>query len=488
MNIPSLIKDLAVALNEAGFEAYLVGGSLRDLLLKREPKDWDIATDAKPEEIQRLFPDSIYENNFGTVAIKTDSNDPSLKIIEITTFRLEGEYSDNRHPDDVKFADNVEADLARRDFTVNALAWPISKKSFAFKDLVDPFSGQVDLKQKIIKAVGDPVKRFEEDALRLLRAVRLAIELNFDIDPDTLSALKSKSNLLKNIAPERIRDELIKIIKSPQALDGILLLKSAGLLTFIIPELLEGDGCTQNKHHIYDVFEHGIRSLDYAARQNYSLVVRLAALLHDVGKPRTKKEINGEATFYAHEIVGAKMAKKILQNLHFSNEVIQDVRHLIRYHMFNYNVGEVSPAGVRRLLAKVGLEYIDDLIRVRESDRIGSGVPKAKPYKLRHLLFMIDKVRRDPISPKALKLNGQELMEFLGIEPSPRVGMILHALLDEVISDPKVNTKDYLEAKAKELNQLSDAELSHLMAISKANQAKLEEAVEQDIKDRYYVK
>ncbi len=494
MSVPKEIITIGKALQKAGFEAYLVGGCVRDLILSEvegrphPPQDWDIATSARPEEIQRLFPESVYENTFGTVAVKTDSKDERLKIIEITTYRLEGRYSDARHPDEIKFAATIEEDLSRRDFTVNAMALKIQDAKFVTRDLVDPYGGQKDIKLKTIRAVGDPAKRFREDALRLLRAIRLSTELEFTIEPATLSALHTNALLLKKIASERVRDELIKIIASPRAALGIRILESTGLLRHVIPELTEAIGCKQNKHHIYDVFEHSIRSLDYTASKNYSLAIRLAALFHDIGKPRTKRGIGEDATFYSHEIVGARITQKILERLHFPRELADDIIHLVRYHMFNYAVGEVSPAGVRRLLARVGLEYIDPLIHLREADRIGSGVPKAVPYKLRHLLYMIDRVRRDPISPKMLKLNGTDLMSLLKITPSPRVGMILNALLEEVINNPKHNTKTTLSKRAKELNKLSDQELSTLMAESKKKQAAFEEAADEDIKTRHYVK
>lgn len=489
MAIPKEIISIGSALHKAGFEAYLVGGCVRDLLLKRAPQDWDIATNARPEEIQKIFPDSVYENTFGTVAVKTGSKDDRLKIIEITTYRLEGRYSDARHPDEIKFAATIEEDLSRRDFTVNAIALAVPSSNRAHKyEYIDSHSGQDNLRRKIIRAVGNPDERFSEDALRLLRAVRLSIELEFTIESRTLAAVKKHAPLLKKIAPERVRDEFIKIIASPRATSGIRLLEETGLLRYIIPELSGAVGCQQNKHHIYDVFEHSVRSLDYAVSKNYSLAIRLAALFHDIGKPRTKRGTGEDATFYAHEIIGAKMVRQILDRLHFPRELADDIIHLVRYHMFNYAVGEVSPAGVRRLLARVGLEYIDPLIHLREADRIGSGVPKAVPYKLRHLLYMIDRVRRDPISPKMLKVNGTDLMSLLNIAPGPRVGMILNALLEEVMENPKHNTKTILSKRAKELNKLSDQELSALMADSKKKQTAFEEAVDDSIKSRHYVK
>jgi poly(A) polymerase/tRNA nucleotidyltransferase (CCA-adding enzyme) len=478
-NIPKEVADIIKKLEENNYQAFLVGGCVRDLLMKREPKDWDIATDAKPEEIQKLFPDSVYENQFGTVGIKTESKNPTLKVVEVTTFRLEGKYTDQRHPDEIKFAKTVEEDLARRDFTINAMALKT--------DLVDPFNGQKDLKDKIIRTVRKPEERFNEDALRLMRAVRFATELNFEIEEKTATAIKEKANLLSVIAKERIRDELEKIIISEKAAEGIKKLAELNLLSHIIPELNEGIGVSQNKHHIYEVFDHNVRSLDYAAKKNYSLEIRLAALLHDVAKPRTKRGEGSEATFYNHEMVGAKMTRKILERLRFSKEVIEKTTHLVRYHLFYYNVGEVTEAGVRRFLHRVGPGNVADLIKVREADRIGSGVPKAVPYKLRHLLFMIEKVKQDPVSAKMLVVDGNEVIKIGQLEPSPKVGKILAILLDEILENPEKNIKNNLESRIKDLAKLSENELGKMAEKAKEKKEEFESGLETEMKKKYYV-
>ena len=498
MTIPGIILEIAQKLIKANYKAYLVGGCVRDLLLGIEPKDWDMATDALPNEILNIFPDALYENEFGTVGVKTGLEDEKLKIVEITTFRVEGKYSDFRHPDEVKFAKTIEEDLARRDFTVNALAMDLNfkkaqKKLNFKKHIIDPFGGQKDLKDKIIRAVLDPEKRFKEDALRLLRAVRFVVELTdrtnslWKIEPKTREAIIKYAFLIQNISKERIRDELIKIMQTSEAGRGILMLEELGLLEFIIPELREGIGVTQNKHHIYTVFEHSVRALDYTAKKNYSLEVRFAALFHDIAKPRTKRGEGPDATFFAHEYLGAKMVKNILERLHFEKDFIKKVAHLVRYHMFYYNVGEVSPAGVRRFIKRVGLENIDDLIKVREADRIGSGVPKARVYKIRHLLYMIERVRRDPISHKMLQVNGNDVMQILNISPGPKVGRILEILLEDVLDDPKRNTKEYLEERIKELGKLSDEELEDLAKKAKQKKEEFEANIEKEMKKKYYV-
>ncbi len=481
--IPLPVKQTVSRLIENGYEAYPVGGCVRDVLIRTDPKDWDVATNARPETIQKLFQDSVYENEFGTVAVKTKSDDPALKIIEVTTFRTEQRYTDKRHPDEVKFADSIKKDLARRDFTVNAMALDIEKNT-----IIDPYDGQQDIENKLVRAVGDPNERFDEDALRLVRGVRFATELGFEIEPKTKTAIAEHAALLRAIAKERVHDEFVKIIMANRAADGVRLLEKVGLLQYIIPELHEGIGCSQNKHHTYTVWEHNVRSLAYAAEQNYSLLIRLAALLHDVGKPRTKEGEGETATFYGHEIVGARMTAAILDRLRFPKEIIERVTHLVRYHLFYYNVGEVTEAGVRRFLYRVGPEYIPDLIKVREADRIGSGVPKAVPYKLRHLLFMIEKVQRDPISTEMLAVDGNDIMKITNIKPGPRVGMLLDALLEEVLDDPKKNNRSRLEKRIEELHKLSDEELKKLARESQKKQEAFEEEAEGELKKKYWVK
>ena len=495
--VPEGVYDIIKSLEKAGFQAFLVGGSVRNILLGRPPKDWDVATDAEPKEILGLFPDSIYENAFGTVGIKAAASRVSggeegqTEIVEVTTFRREGKYSDLRHPDEVVFTKEIREDLARRDFTVNAMAAGLGERGENGEteiSLVDPFGGQVDLKAKTIRAVGEPNRRFQEDALRLMRAVRFACELGFSIDPETSSAIKTNADLLEAIAKERIRDELVKMISSSRAVWGMEELEKFNLLKDILPELREGIGVGQNKHHIYTVWEHNLKALQYAVDKNYSLKVRLASLLHDVGKPKTKGGEGLNSTFYGHEVVGARMARKMMERLHFSRELTEEVTHLVRYHLFYYNVGEVSEAGVRRFIQRVGVENIDDLLKVREADRIGSGVPKAVPYKLRHLQFMIEKVRADPISPKMLKINGSQLMELLSLDPGPRVGYILGVLLEEVLDDPEKNDEEQLRKRARELSNLDDEELKRKASSAREKKNEFESGVEDEMKKKFYVK
>ena len=488
MKLPQEIKQAIGQLEKAGFESYLVGGCVRDLFLSKEPKDWDITTKAQPKEIQKIFPESFYQNKFGTVTIKTESQNPLLKEIEITTFRTEQKYTDKRHPDKISFTSNVKDDLARRDFTINALA--LDKNG----QLIDLFKGQEDLKKKIIRAVGRPADRFSEDALRMLRAVRLAVELDFPaegepasgwkIEPKTLEAIKKNNAWLQAIAKERIRDEFIRMIMSKSPDRAIELLRETGLLKYIIPELEKGVGVNQNRHHIYTIYQHAILSLKYAAQKNFNLEVRLAALFHDIAKPQTKRGQGPNATFYNHDQLGAKFAINILERLRFPKKTIEKVALLVRNHMFVYGVDEVTEAGVRRLLRRVGLKNIKDLINLRVADRLGSGVPKAVPYKLRHLQYIIEKVSQDPISVKMLKIDGNDLMKLLKIEPGPRLGLLLNALLAEVLENPKLNKKEKLSKLAQELNQLSDKELKGKFKIV----GEKKEEVDLEMKDKYWVK
>ena len=478
MRIPKEIKSILNKLEKQNSEAYAVGGCVRDLLLNKKPKDWDITTEAKPEQIQKIFPESFYKNKFGTVTNKTKSKEKNLKEVEITTFRIEQKYTDKRHPDKIGFTSDLKKDLSRRDFTINALA--LNKKG----EIIDLFEGQKDLENKIIRAVGKPENRFNEDALRMLRAVRLAIELNFQIEEKTSKAIQKNAKWLQVIAKERIRDELIKMIMSDNSDQAIELLKQTNLLGYIIPELEKGIGISQNHHHIYTIYQHSILSLKFAAKRKYNLEVRLASLFHDIAKPQTKRGQGLNATFYNHDQLGARIAIKILQRLKFPKKTIEKIALLIRNHMFVYGVDEVTETGVRRLLRRVGLENIKDLINLRVCDRLGSGCPKAVPYKLRHLEYIIEKVSKDPISAKMLKINGNDLMKILKIKSSPHLGLIIEALLAETLENPELNTKQKLSQRAKELNKFSDNKLK--TKTKKVKEKKQE--VDLEIKEKYWVK
>ncbi|MBI4217255.1 MAG: HD domain-containing protein [Parcubacteria group bacterium] len=482
--IPQEVLRVMEELGRKGFEAYVVGGCVRDLLLGKEPEDWDIATNAAPEEVQKIFPRTFYKNKFFTVTVLTESLDPKLGQIEVTAFRSEFEYEDRRRPSKVEPAKTIEEDLSRRDFTINAIAL---RPGTGKPSLADPYDGQKDLKKKIVRCVGNPAERFEEDALRLMRAVRFAATLGFSIEQETLEALRSHAHLLKDISKERIRDEFSKILMADKAQEGIEQLRETTLLQHIIPELLEGYGVTQNKHHIYTVWEHQVRSLAYAAKQKWSLEVRLASLLHDVAKPRAKRGEGLDSTFYNHDAIGGRMTDDILTRLKFSRNTTDYVAMLVRYHMFYYNVGEVSESSVRRLLRKVGPEHMEDLLKVRMADRIGSGVPKAEPYKLRHLRYAIEKVSKDPLSPKMLALKGNDIMDILKIAPGPKVGQILAVVLAEVLEDPARNSRETLETRVRELGELNDTALSRLAKESQRAVEKVATKMDDMVKQKYWV-
>ncbi|MFA6047475.1 MAG: HD domain-containing protein [Parcubacteria group bacterium] len=518
--IPQYVIGIIQKLETAGFEGFVVGGCVRDILLDKEPKDWDVATNAKPEEIMKIFTDSVYENEFGTVGIKIKA-DPNLRmksestnesgvtidVVEITTYRIESKYSDKRHPDSVKFAKTLEEDLSRRDFTVNAMAlrlnfskvrpFPSSSKALGIPqgqtlknfeyEIIDPFIGQNDLKNKIIRAVGKANDRFNEDALRMMRAIRFAVQLDFKIEKKTFLAIKKNAKNLKFISQERIKDEFEKIILSPKPAEGIKLLYESGLLFQFIPEMEESVGFEQGFHHYHGpyrmVFDHMVASLEHCPSEK--LEVRLACLFHDIGKPRTAGGKGIETTFYNHQYAGARMTREILRRLRFSRETIEKTVMLVQNHMFFYDVDQVGEAGVRRVVRRVGLENINDLIDVRIGDRLGSGVAKAVPYKLRHFKYMVEKVSHDPISVKQLKINGNDLMNELKLAPGPKIGAILDVLLAEVIDNPALNDKKQLLKRAKDLEIRDIGEIRE-MAKRKIEEEKQVE--DKKIKGKYWVK
>ena len=503
--IPREVLKVLERLEEIGAEAYLVGGCVRDLLRGAKPKDWDITTSAEPEKIQEGFENTFYENEFGTVGVVTDSEDPTTKVVEVTPYRFETKYSDKRHPDIVKFSGKLEDDLKRRDFTVNAMALRVSQMAFVYQEgegmiketgeidekyieIVDLWKGQEDLKKKIIRTVGEPKDRFSEDALRTMRAIRLATELNFEIDTKTIKAIEEEFHLLKMISKERIKDEFSKIIMSDSPRKGIYMMHDIGILQYILPELEEGIEVTQNKEHVFNVWEHNLRSLEHASEKGYPLDIRMAALLHDIGKPRTKAGEGPDSTFYNHEVVGARMTAKILTRMRYSKKFTEKVILLVRWHLFFSDTDIITLSAVRRMVNNVGPENIWDLMKVRFCDRVGMGRPKEEPYRLRKYESMVEEALRDPISVSQLEIDGSEIMKMTGIEPSPKIGFILHALLEEVLEDPSLNKKDYLEKKVKEMAKLSVEEIEKLGQAGKQKKEELEQKEVGEIRKKYGVK
>jgi poly(A) polymerase/tRNA nucleotidyltransferase (CCA-adding enzyme) len=484
--IPKEIKEIAKTLEKRGFEAYLVGGCVRDLILNREPRDWDFTTNATPEEIIASFEHTFYENTFGTVGVVND-NAPTdtLKTVEITPYRTESDYSDHRHPDSVTFAKTIDLDLARRDFTINALAYRISDNTF-----IDLYGGLKDIGNTTITSVGDAPERFTEDALRILRAVRFHAELGFMISHETEKAILELGHLLKKISRERIRDEFTKIIMSDSPMNGLLMLKKLNLLEYIVPELYETIGVEQNKAHSYDVWEHLIRTLQHSADKKWPLDIRLAALFHDISKPASRrwgKEQN-TWTFYGHEVLGARATEKILEDLRYPRKLIEKVVILVRWHMFFSDTEQITLSAVRRMVVNVGKENIWDLMNVRICDRIGTGRPKEDPYRLRKYHAMIEEALRDPISVGMLKVDGKRILEITKEPAGPKIGYTLHALLEEVLEDPTKNTPEYLEKRVVDLFSLPISELKELGEQGKETKEEKDFEKVVEIRKKHWVK
>ncbi len=453
IQLPLEVTDFIATVNAAGFECFAVGGSVRDVLLGRPTKTWDFTTNATPEEIQKIFPESFYDNKFGTVGVKIKNGSGETQdIFEITTYRKEGKYSDARHPDEVSWAKTIEEDLARRELTISAIAVGFMKKtSFEKKSsyqIVDPYDGQGDLQRKIVRCVGNPDDRFTEDSLRMMRAIRIATQLGFTIEEKTFAAIKVNAAKIVDVSGERIRDELIKILSSDYPADGIRLLYGAGLLEYILPEVTAGVGISQKgTHHTDDVFDHSVKALQFCPNPNW--VVRLATLLHDVGKPVTYQERNGKATFYNHDAVGAHVAAQIAGRLHLSKEDREKLYMLVRFHMFS--VSEfLTDAAIRRFIRRVGPENTTDMLDIRTADRLGSGTPKTS-WRHEEFKERIIEVQKHIPSVNDLKVDGHDVMKVLGIKPGPKIGEILAKLFEEITEDPTKNERDYLLKRIQDL-------------------------------------
>jgi tRNA nucleotidyltransferase (CCA-adding enzyme) len=443
--IPGPVHDLLRTLWGAGHAAYVVGGGIRDALLGQRTDDWDLATSALPEETAALFDDAAYENRFGTVGLRRGDHD-----YQITTFRTDHDYADFRRPHRVEFGSSLDADLARRDFTMNAIAWGGPGATTA-PALVDPHGGRRDIDARIIRAVGEPDRRFEEDALRMLRAVRFATTLGFDIEPQTLAAIRRHAPLVAHLSGERIAVELDRILAAPRPSVGLRLLDSTGILDHISPDLAAQRRIPQNKIAGEDLWDHTVRTVDAAANRR---VVRLAALVHDMGKPATA----ADGHFYGHEMVGAELAERFLDRLHVPRSTAERVVSLVRQHMFRYepNWGD---AAVRRFIAKIGPDGIEDLFSLREADNEGSGVPR-DAEALGELRSRIDaELAAGPILDRsALAIDGSDLMTELGLPAGPALGRILGALFERVVEEPHLNDRRTLMLLARDLAERSAPE------------------------------
>ena len=446
-DIPAQVKEIARILNMEGFQCFLVGGSVRDSIMGFTPKEYDIATDAKPEDVQRIFKYTIPTGiKHGTVLVILDD-----MHVEITTFRSDGNYSDGRHPDRVEYTASIEDDLPRRDLTINAMAYNVLDGA-----LIDMFDGMKDIKNKMIRSVGNPYERFTEDGLRIMRAIRFATKLNFNIEKETIDAICRSTGMLASIAYERIREEFNGILISDNPFRGIELLRKTGILALIMPELMQGFGVSQNKFHKYDVYYHilhTIQAVEPLETEELTLLVRLAALFHDIAKPMVQKKVSKqeEPVYYNHEVVGANVAKKIMKRLKYSNAEIDFVALLVRQHMFYYQ-DEWTDGAVRRFMRAVGIENIKPLLKLREADRLGSGNRKDKESKaIPKLLARIDKIIKEEnaITVKDLKINGNDLMKEFNLKPGPIIGKILNYLLDLILDEPNLNDKEKLIEKTR---------------------------------------
>lgn len=449
-------KEVAIIINQlkkAGYESYIVGGCVRDLILSRKTKDWDFTTNAEPEQIQKLFPHSFYDNSFGTVGVPVElpmSSKKSVKVIfEITTFRSEHGYTDFRHPDKISWGKNLKDDLQRRDFTINAMAYD-------GKDIIDLYDGAHDLKYKIIRAVGNPQLRFQEDALRMMRAIRIATELSFTVEKNTFDAIKKHAYLLRKISSERIRDELLKIVASDYPSDGIKLLRNCGILAIILPEVERCFGVEQKspkRHHVYDVGTHLINSLKHCPCKDK--IVRLATLLHDIGKPATfQKTPSGVITFYNHEIIGASIIRNIAHRLKFAKKDREKLVRLVRFHQFTVDERQTDSA-IRRFIRNIGEENIYDMLSLRTADRLG-GAATETSWRLELFKKRISQVLKQPFIIADLHISGYDVMDIYKIKPGPLVGKVLQILFQEVVEKKIMNKKTSLIKRLKDLKSAFD--------------------------------
>lgn len=432
--LPDEVKQFMAKFANANFEIYIVGGAVRDLLMGKIVYDWDFTTNAKPSEILKIYPDGFYDNQFGTVGITVEKYDYPFQI---TTYRTEADYTDNRRPDKILWGKTLEEDLKRRDFTINAFAYD-------GKNVIDYYDGQKDLVKKILRAVGDANERFNEDALRMMRAVRIAGELKFEIEKSTFEAIQQNSKLINKIAKERIKDELFKILKSNNPYTGIFHLKESGLMQEILPEMMKCFGIEQKsvgRHHIYDVGTHLLMSLKECKSEDP--VTRFATLIHDIGKPQTYRKLpTGVITFYNHEMVSTRIAENIAERLKFSSKEKDKFVKLVRFHQFTVDENQTDSA-IRRFITNVGLEYIEDMLALRVADRLGGGASETS-WRLEDFKKRLVEVQKQPFSINDLKINGKDIMEKLSIKPGPKVGEILEKLFNKVVENKVPNERESL--------------------------------------------
>lgn len=441
--IPAEVKHLCATLQTHGKRGWIVGGCVRDLLLGKAVADWDVATDALPNEVVKFFPKVIPTGiQHGTVTVLLRG-----KHYEVTTLRGEGAYTDGRRPDSVDFVDDIDADLARRDFTVNAIALDPQTGT-----VIDPWGGRKDLQARVLRAVGKPLERFNEDGLRVLRAARFVATLEMNLEPETEAAISGALATYRKVSQERVRDEWVKAMKAARPSRAFDVMRRTGILGVSCPELLEGVDCEQNKWHQFDVWGHAMACLDACTGDP---ILRVAALLHDVGKPRSRafSDKTKDWTFYDHERIGAEMADPICERLRFSNDERARIVSLVRNHLFHYQ-SEWTDATVRRWLRRVGVDRVEDLYLLNEADVRGKGRDfDADLSALEMLKAHVAKVLAAgaALSTKDLRVNGHDLMKELGLAPGRALGDILGLLLEDVIADPAKNEREALLARAREI-------------------------------------
>ncbi len=444
---PPALRHVLSELEGRGFKAYAVGGGVRDLLLERDVKEWDVATDATPSAVQEVFPRTIPTGiAHGTVTVVVDE-----RSVEVTTFRRDSEYIDARHPKQVFFSTNVEEDLARRDFTVNAIAYrpagdEVKAAEGAFRDLA----------ARTIRTVGDPVDRFREDGLRPLRAIRFACRLDFDIDESTFHAIPQVLDRVSLVSLERVRDELMKILQCEKPSRGLDLMHQSGLLAMFLPELDSSRGVPQNEFHAYDVYWHSLCTCDAVPRDKP--LVRLAALLHDIGKPAMREERDGRVTFYNHQHAGAEIAAGIMDRLRFSSSQREYVVRLVENHMFDYH-SDWTDGALRRFVRRVGIDAVADAFDLRIADYVGNGLKQGFPHYLDEMRARIDKILEEDnaLSEADLAVDGNDVMTELGLGPGKEVGVTLRELLELVLDNPALNSREELLARLREMKRLGRA-------------------------------
>lgn len=488
MQVPEFVKHILRTFLQSQYEIYIVGGAVRDLLIPRNLTDWDFTTNATPEQILELFSHTYYENEFGTVGVidpqeqsQAEHENLPVTVYEITTFRTEHGYSDKRRPDRIEWGSSLHEDLQRRDFTISAIALkPISVDDQTF-EIIDPFAGQQDLKDRVIRAVGSPHQRFFEDALRMLRAVRFAAQLGFSIEPQTFSAITEHSSSLNHIAFERIRDEFFKILISQYADQAMVLLYNSGLLSHILPELLASRGVEQSGHHTDDVWTHSLKSL--ASCPSTDPIVKFATLIHDVGKPATRAFVcnschtffkiphdlhtpsvpevscpqchtinhyRKSVVFHNHEVAGARMAAVIADRFRLSKRDKHRLVKLVRWHMFTVDERQTDKA-IRRFIRNVGIEYLDDMLDLRIGDRLGGGARESS-WRLEKFKHRLHEVQQQPFSVHDLKITGHDIMNTLNIPPGRQIGQILNQLYDEVVNQQLPNDPTALTERIRALH------------------------------------